>query len=332
MSEDHYKILGVDPSSSQSEIKKAYRSLALKYHPDKNDGDSSSEDRFKEIAEAYSVLSDKVKRKEYDRQRAAKPFEQAFRRYRAPTRESTFESFWENIRSAPKIVNTSLSISLEEAVKGVDKRIRYSFKDRCSKCDPAFAGYRSSAFGQGPLADCPQCSGSGKVKQQQGYVSIFMSCNNCRGSGRVRLANCEECNNSRSVSVDVEATLKIPPGIEDGNIQRLSNDKKNVVTMAKVTVIPSEEFARKGNDIYSKLEISLKEALLGCTKTVGLIRDSKGINIPPCIQAGTKIRIKKAGACSVGSNKFGDHYVEIIIKMPKKLTDLQKKAIKSLDD
>ena len=332
MSEDHYKILGVDPSSSQSEIKKAYRNLALKYHPDKNDGDSSSEDRFKEIAEAYSVLSDKVKRKEYDRQGSSEPFGREFRRHRSPARESTFESFWENIRSAPKIINTSLSISLEEAVKGADKRINYSFKDRCSKCDPAFTGYRPSSFGQGPLADCPQCSGSGKVKQQQGYVSIFMSCNNCRGSGKVRTASCEECNNSRSISVDVEATLKIPPGIEDGNILRLSNNKKNVVTMAKVIVAPSEEFKRRGNDIYSKLEISLKEALLGCAKTVELIRDSRGINIPPCIQTGTKIRIKKAGACSVGSNKFGDHYVEIIVKMPKKLTDLQKKVVSALDD
>jgi len=332
MLDHHYKTLGVPPSASLAEIKKAYKVLALKFHPDRNNGDPKSEEKFREVAEAYSVLSDSVKRKEAQGPTAG--YEAPFRRYnhKGEHKSSSIRSFWETVKTAPKVINTSINISFKESIDGVEKKIKYSFENICVDCDPKLEKYQNSSFDRKDLENCSQCFGAGKMRRQQGPVTIFLTCHNCRGAGKVRAGNCNVCDNSRKVSVEMKADLKIPAGIISGNVLRLINERENIITMVKIHVVPSDEFQRKGNDIYSNLEISLMEALLGSSKEVQLVRKKYNINIPECIQTGTKIRVKGQGACDVEKKVFGDHYIRIEIKMPKELTESQKNIIRQLDD
>jgi len=332
MLDHHYKTLGVSPSASLEEIKKAYKALALKFHPDRNNGDPKSEEKFREIAEAYSALSDYTKRK--DAQGPAAGYEAPFRRYNSKTNQgnSSFRSFWETVKIAPSVVKTSINISFEESIGGAEKKIKYSFENTCSDCNPGLDRYQKGPLDKGRLEGCPQCYGAGKIKQHQGPVTIFATCRNCRGAGRVRAGKCEACNNTRKVSAEINATLKIPAGIKSGNVLRLTSEDRNIITMISVFVAPSKEFERRGNDIFSNLKIPLTEALLGCSKEVQLVRKRCSINIPECIQTGTKIRVKGQGACNVDEEVFGDHYIEIEIKMPKELTEAQKNMIRKLND
>jgi molecular chaperone DnaJ len=305
-------------------VKKAYKELALKHHPDRNGGTPESESRFREIAEAYSALSSYEKNKEKS---SFKGYESIFKeqRGRKEYSSSSFKSFWDTIKTSPKIINSSVNITFNESIKGAEKKIEYSFKKACAECSVS----TGSSLGQ---SACPQCHGSGKMKQHQGYVTLFTACRNCKGSGRVRATDCNTCGGLREVNVDVRTILKIPEGVVSGNVLRLVSEDKNIITMVKVIVEKSDEFSRIGNDIFSNLEVTLKEALLGCTKEISLVRRKCSINIPECISAGTKIRVKGEGACTVSGKVFGDHFIKISIKMPKKLTEMQKNAIKSLED
>jgi molecular chaperone DnaJ len=332
MLDHHYKTLGVSRSASLEEIKKAYKVLALKFHPDRNNGDPKYEEKFREVAEAYSVLADSIKKK--DDKGFPGVYEAPFRPYnrRGQHSSTSFRSFWETVKAAPKIINTSITIGFKESIDGVEKKIKYSFENICTACSPSQDRHQGIGHDRDNLENCLQCHGAGKVRQVQGPVSIFMTCRNCSGIGRVRSKKCEICNNSRKIPMDMKTTIKVPAGITSGNVLRLTSEDKNIVTMVKVYVAPSNEFERKGNDIYSDLEISLAEALLGASKEVTLVRKKCNINIPECIQTGTKIRIKEQGACSVGSKVFGHHYIRISIKMPEKLTESQKNIIKQLND
>ena len=332
MFDHHYKTLGIPSSASLTEIKKAYKVLALKFHPDRNNGDPKSEKKFREIAEAYSALSDSAKRKEG--RGPTEGYEAPFEHYNRKGRHSnsSFRSFWETIKAAPKIVNTSINISFKESIDGVEKKIKYSFENICADCDPGLERYSGGPSDARVLENCSQCYGSGKMKRHQGLVTIFLTCHNCSGAGKVKAGTCNACNNLRKVSVEMKTTLKIPAGIISGNVLRLTSENENIVTMVKVFVVSSDEFERNGNDIYSNLQVSLAEALLGCSKEVTLVRKKCNINIPECIQTGTKIRVKGAGACDPGGKVFGDHYIKVEIKMPKKLTESQKNIIRQLNE
>jgi molecular chaperone DnaJ len=332
MFDHHYKTLGIPSSASLAEIKKAYKVLALKFHPDRNNGDPASEAKFREIAEAYSALSDSIKREKSRGPTGG--YEAPFRRYnhKGEYSNSSFRSFWDTVKAAPKVVNMSIDIGFRESIDGTEKKIKYSFENVCGDCDPKLGRHQGASFDVGLLENCPQCHGSGKMKQHQGLVTIFLTCRNCRGAGRVKSGRCETCNNSRKISVEMEAELKIPAGIVSGNILRLTSEDRGTITMVKIHVTPSDAFQRKGNDIYSNLEIPLMEALLGSSKEVQLVRKKCNINIPECIQTGTKIRVRGQGACNVDKKIFGDHYIRIEIKMPEKLTESQKNIIKQLND
>lgn len=332
MFDHHYKTLGIPSSASLAEVKKAYKVLALKFHPDRNDGDPASGARFREVAEAYSALSDLLKRE--GSQGPAAGYEAPFRRHnhKGGRSSSSFRSFWDTIKAAPKVINMSINIGFKESITGTEKKIKYSFEDVCADCDPKLGRYQGASFSPGALETCLQCHGSGKIKQPQGLVTIFLTCHNCRGAGKARPGKCEACNNSRKISAETKTILKIPAGIVNGNILRLTSEDRGTITMVKVYVIPSDEFQRKGNDIYSDIKISLKEALLGGSSEVQLVRKRCSIKIPECIQTGTKIRIRGEGACDIDGNIFGDHYISAEIKMPKKLTELQKNIIRQLDD
>ena len=229
MLDHHYKTLGVSPSASLAEIKKAYKVLALKFHPDRNNGDPKSEEKFREVAEAYSALSDSAKRREAGRPTAG--YEAPFRRYnhKGEHRGASFRSFWDTVKAAPKVVNTSISISFKESIDGAEKKIKYSFENICVDCDPKLGRHQGGSFDRGDLENCSQCRGSGKMKQHQGPVTIFLTCHNCRGIGKIKSGECKACNNSRKVSVEMKTTLKIPAGIVSGNILRLTSEDGDIV-------------------------------------------------------------------------------------------------------
>jgi molecular chaperone DnaJ len=347
MKTDYYKILGVSEEAEEKEIKKAYRKLALKYHPDKNPDDPSAEAKFKEASEAYNVLSDSEKRQMYDmygadRTRNAPPEGSSF--YGFAGFEDVFGDFGfgssrfreayndvgtrQSARNQKRVdeIQVSLNITFEDSIKGVSKNISFNYKANCKDCNGDGQDFSSE------MIICPHCKGSGKMKSTHGYVSVFLTCTACQGHGNVSKKSCSACNGARKVDKNQSIDVKIPAGIISGNTLRVRSKKDNLVTLIKVIVNPSDIFTRNKNDIYSELDISFKEALLGCSKSVQLVRKKYNINIPECIQPGTKLRIKNEGSTDVRGSSLGNHYVRVNVKFPEKLTDNQKKLIKEFED
>ena len=296
MDKDYYKILGVKKSSSPEEIRKAYKRLALKWHPDRNGGSSKSEEKFREVAEAYSFLSANCF--------SGKP--EDIRSHSFKERgwggNAKFKTFWDIIKEAPRVFNKELQISFEESIVGAEKKVSYSLDMRQSKCS--------------------SCNGTGRSNNSQRYASIFFRCNSCNGTGASKLGPEE---GPADGIIDVNVVIKIPAGIKNGNVLRVKDPGKGVTIMAKVKVSKSEEFARKGNNIISSLDISLKQALLGCEKEVALVRGSRRVVVPPCFQPGTSLRLKGEGVLG------GDHIIKVRVKFPKALSDYDKKLIRKLN-
>jgi molecular chaperone DnaJ len=341
MKEDHYKTLGISKEASEKEIKKAYRKLALKYHPDKNPDDPEAETKFKEASEAYNILSNSEKKQVYDRYGSKersfasddlhgfRGFEDVFGNGFGNSR---FRSFYEDIKSRNESqqqirmdeVQVSINITFEEAIKGTNKKISFNYKQNCHPCKGS--GRDSSS----EYAKCSNCDGKGKVETKQGYVSVFLTCRPCVGSGWAARNPCATCGGCGKADKDQIIDVKVPAGICNGNILRIINKKDNLIILTKIFIKPTDRFMRVGNDIHSELDISLTEALLGCTKSVQLIRKEYNINIPECIQPGTKMRVKKEGTTDVRGSNLGDHYIKINVKFPKGLTEKQKKMVKEL--
>lgn len=347
MKTDYYKILGVSEAAEEKEIKKAYRKLALKYHPDKNPDDPNAETKFKEVSEAYNILSDSEKRQMYDMYgddgignapnegsvfHGFAGFEDVFRDFGLGS--SRFREAYDDVDARQNAwhqnrvdeIRVSLNITFEDSIKGVNKNVSFNYKANCKDCNGGGQGFSSE------MIICPSCKGSGKIESTHGYVSVFLTCRACQGHGNVSKKSCSVCNGARKVDKNQSIDVRIPAGIVSGNTLRVRSKKDNLVTLIKVIVNPSDIFTRNKNDIYSELEISLKEALLGCSKSVQLVRRKYNINIPECIQPGTKLRIKNEGSTDVRGSILGNHYVKVSVKLPEKLTDNQKKLIKEFEN
>jgi molecular chaperone DnaJ len=341
MKEDYYKILGISRDATEKEIKKAYRKLALEYHPDKNPDNPEAESKFKEASEAYNVLSDQSKKQMYDRYGSEAPqgrhgpqgfggFEDVFRGFGFG--QSGFREFYNDMgqrgRSQQNVVNevqVGLNITFEESIKGTNKKISFNYKANCGKCNGNGQDFSSETI------VCPTCRGTGKMKTAQGYVTVFLTCHTCRGHGQTSKEPCNSCSGVGKTNENQSIDVKVPAGIFSGNMLRVINKKDNLITMIKVFVQPSDVFERNGNDIYSEVEVALSDALLGCSKTIQLVRKKYKVVIPECIQPGTKLRIKGEGATDVNGRSLGSHYVKVKVKLPEKLTDEQKALIKKFD-
>lgn len=323
MVKKYYEILGLKQGCSSEEIKRAYRSLAQIHHPDKNKGSKEASEKFKEIVEAYNILRDNKSRRAYDESQK-EFFRSNFKGHSHKSSGSNFSSFWENIKTAPRIIRVSLDLEFKESILGCEKKVVYEFETNCNECSTDSSGFRGFKNTKKGLKPCPQCSGTGKVSQHHGYLTITLSCKNCNGSGLVRDSFCNSCKDSGKIKNNGSVILKVPSGIQNGNVLRVKNDDRNIITMIKINVLKSKKFTRQGNDILSEEVISLKRALLGGEIKVELVNGTATVKVPSCTSNGDQITIKDKGAPCVGEATIGDHIVKIKINMPKNLTETQK--------
>ena len=343
---DYYEILGVSKTASDDEIKKAYRQLAIKYHPDKNKGDKASEDKFKEATEAYEVLRDPQKRSAYDRfgkqgvgaggpgfgQGAYTDFSDIFGDF-----GDIFGDFFgggggRTRRGGPargSDLRYNLEISLEDAALGKEYKIEIPRLEACTDC-----GGSGAAKGSNP-AICPDCGGLGQVRRAQGFFSVTTTCPRCSGKGTTISNPCKSCKGQGLLEKRRTINIKIPPGVESGSRLKVSGEGEAgpnggphgdlyVVTHIKRHSV----FERQGNDLVIHKKISLPMAVLGGEIEVPTI-DGKAVKmrIPEGTESGQVFRLKGNGIPYLGGYGKGDEHVVIQIEIPKKLTKKQKELM-----
>lgn len=362
---DYYDILQIARTATADEIKKAYRKKALQYHPDKNPGDAEAEKRFKEVSEAYEVLSDEKKRQVYDRygkeglQGAAagagmhgfSSMDEALRTFMGAFGmggggESIFDFFGggggaefggrEGRRGARQGASkrVNITISFEEAAKGVDKELAITNYVSCPVCSG-----RGANSTQG-VKTCKQCGGRGQVFEQRGFFNMTMTCPTCQGEGKVITDPCKNCQGQGAVKEKQHIKVHIPAGVDSG--MRLKMSGYGDAGQAGgppgdlyvfITVDAHELFERQGNDILLDLPISFTEAALGCKKDVpSLFHHSCRITIPEGTQNGKVFRVKGEGFPNVHGHGKGDLLVRIYVETPAGLSDRQKELLQEFSE
>ena len=339
---DYYEVLGVVKNASQEEIKKAYRKLALKYHPDKTKGDKASEEKFKEASEAYHILSDDKRKTNYD-QFGHAAFEgsgggQGFGGFDTSSFSDIFEDFFGDFGGGGSSSSSNnrgndlrydLNIDLEEAYSGVEKNVKYTTYKKCSGCSGSGA-----AKGSKPIS-CSYCSGKGKVRTNQGFFTIQQTCPQCSGYGETIGKPCEECSGNGKVQSNENITVKVPKGVDDGTRIRLSGkgeagtkNSSNGDLYLFISIDNHTIFKRSEENIYYELPITFSDASLGATVEVPSIDGGKSkIKIPPGTQHGKQFRLKGKGMPILRRNTFGDLYIRIITEVPISLSKRQKELL-----
>jgi len=357
---DYYKALEITREASASEIKKAYRKQAIKFHPDKNPGDPDAEKRFKEISEAYEVLSDDNKRSLYDRygkdavqgggagagmggmggggfasmDEALRTFMGAF-----GGGDSVFDSFFGGQgqggggqmrrQGASKRVN--ITLSFEEAAKGVEKELAIQKNISCKDCKG------KGASGTDGIKRCDRCGGQGQVFEQRGFFSMSMTCPRCDGEGRVITNPCKSCQGQGFVKEKQHVKVTIPAGVDSGMRMKMSGYGDDGIGGGPagdlyifIDVKAHEIFERDGNDLILDLPISFTEASLGCKKEVpSLLNHKCRLTVPPSTQNGKVFRVRGEGFPNVHGAGCGDLLVSIFVETP---TDLSKKQKELLEE
>lgn len=358
---DYYEILEIPKGASADEIKKAYRKKAIQFHPDKNPGDSEAEKRFKEISEAYEVLSDEKKRQIYDRygkegvssagmhggSGGFSSMEEALRTFMGAFGgnggDSIFESFFGGApgggrgsagggrvhrQGASKRVN--ITISFEEAARGVDKELAITNYVSCTQCQGRGAAQPNS------IKKCDRCNGAGQVFEQRGFFSMSMACPQCHGEGQVITDPCKNCRGQGLVKEKQHVKVHIPAGVDTGMRLKMSGygdagqgagPAGDLYVFINVEAHPI--FEREGNDIILDLPITFSEAALGCKRDVpALSAKACRITIPEGTQNGKIFRVKGEGFPNVHGQGKGDLLVRVFVETPTKLTDRQKELLR----
>jgi molecular chaperone DnaJ len=352
---DYYEVLGVSRDASADDLKKAYRKLAVKYHPDKNPGDKSAEEKFKEVSEAYDILSDDEKRAAYDRYGHAAfaggmggpgadgggggfhdPFD-VFREVFGGQGGGIFESFFGGPggggrggrrRDGPQRgsdLRYGIEITLEEAASGTEREIEYDRQNQCKQCNGS-----GSASGSGRKT-CRTCGGAGQVIAARGFFQIQQTCPDCHGSGEVISDPCKNCSGTGRSREHTKLRVKIPAGIEDGSRLRSTGNGDHGANGGPpgdlyivVGIKPHEIFEREGDDLHCRMPLSFTTAALGGEATVPTLEGRATLKIPAGTQNDTTFRLRGKGVKSLGDDRHGDLYVHVQIAVPTKLTAEQR--------
>jgi len=352
---DYYEVLGVSKTASDDEIKKAYRKLAKQYHPDVHPGDKEAEAKFKEAGEAYAVLSDPDKRRQYD-QFGHSAFEQGgggaggfdFSGDMGDIFGDIFgDLFGGGRRSSGRANNgpmkganlrTGIRITFEEAVFGCEKEIDLTLKDECEKCHGTGAKPGSSP------ETCQKCHGSGQVTFTQqslfGMVRNVQTCPDCRGTGKIIKDKCPDCYGSGYISKKKTIKVSVPAGIDNGQSIRIrgkgepgTNGGERGDLLVEVSVSRHPIFQRQDYDIYSTAPMSFAQAALGGDVRISTVDGDVLYTVKPGTQTDTKVRLRGKGVPTLRNKDVrGDHYVTLVVQVPTKLTSEQKELLQKFDD
>ncbi|MBR5223704.1 MAG: molecular chaperone DnaJ [Clostridia bacterium] len=357
---DYYEVLGVDRSASDDELKKAYRKAAKKYHPDLNPGDAQAEKSFKEVNEAYEVLSDKEKRSRYDQfgHAGVDPNFGAGGGYGGGFTGDfgdfgdlgdLFGSFFgggfggggrRSNPNAPKRGNdasAAVNISFEEAAKGCKKTVKVTKIDTCDECGGSGAKKGTTT------KTCPVCNGSGRVTSAQrtpfGVFQTQTVCSHCNGKGKVIENPCQKCNGKGRIRHTVEEVVEIPAGIDDGQVINMRGKGDSGVNggpsgdlRINVNVRPHPIFNRSGYDVYCEIPITFVQAALGADITVPTLDGKVKFTIHEGTQPGDEFKLKGKGIQRLNYSGKGDQYVKIVVEIPKNLSKEQKEKLKEFEN
>jgi len=353
---DYYDILGLAKNASDDEIKKSYRKLAMKFHPDRNPEDKGAEEKFKEAKEAYEMLSDPQKRAAYDRfghagvdPNAAAAAAGGFGGmggggFNGGFAEAFGDIFGDIFGSAAGSrggrsnafrgadLRYNMEISLEQAAHGFATDIRVPAWESCEVC-----GGTGAKPGTKPKS-CSTCGGSGAVRMAQGFFSIQQTCPTCHGSGRVITHPCQNCHGDGRVKHNKVLEVSIPAGIDEGQRIRLAGKGEPGVNggppgdlYVEIRITPHEVFQRDGDDLHCEVPISMASAVLGGDIEVGTLKEKVSIAIPEGTQSGKTFRLRGKGIKGVRSSYPGDLYCHVRVETPVRLTEKQKKLLREFD-
>lgn len=338
---DYYAVLGVDKSASADDLKKAYRKLALKYHPDRNAGDKGAEDHFKEANEAYSVLSDPQKRQMYDQFGHAGPagsggfdfgqgggFSDVF--------GDIFEEFFGgqsgqrgSRAQRGSDLRYNLTITFEEALLGKEGKIKLRRPEQCGQC-------KGTGAKSGATKRCTTCQGQGQVRFQQGFFTVSRTCSACGGTGSIIADPCPKCHGRKYIDREKSISVRIPPGVDSGTRLRVSGEGEIGFNggppgdlYVVITVGDHPQFARDGDNILYEASMSFVKAALGATIEVPTIKGKTPLKIPAGTQDGKILRLKGLGFPSLRGHGIGDQVVKIRITIPTKLSAEQRESLEA---
>lgn len=344
--QDYYELLGVSKSADEKEIKRAYKKLAMQYHPDRTQGDKEKEEKFKEIQEAYEVLSDKQKRANYDQYGHA-AFEQGFGAGGGGFGGADFGDIFGDMfgdifggggRGHQRVVRGDdlrydLEITLEEAVKGTTKDIKIHTLVPCETC------HGSGAEAGSKVETCPHCHGSGRLRRQQGFFVTEQPCHFCHGTGKKIEKPCKTCHGDGRVNKPKNLSVKIPAGVDTGNQLRLSGEgaagENGAPAGDLYVVIHVKEhhiFERDGSNLYCEVPISFTMAALGGEIEVPTLDGRVKLKIPEETQTGKLFRMRGKGVTSTRSGYAGDLICRIVVETPVKLKEEQKELLRKLEE
>ena len=338
---DYYEVLGLARDASDQDIKSAYRKLALQHHPDRNPGDQAAEDKFKEAAEAYSVLADPDKRARYDRFGHAGVAGAGGAGFNA----DVFGDFWDILgdffgfgggsrRGGPTRgadLRYDLEISFEDSFKGTDTTIQIPREERCDTC------HGSGAAAGTQKEQCQQCRGTGQLRFQQGFLVVARTCGNCRGTGEIVRTPCAPCRGTGLVTRERRVTVRIPAGIADSQRLRLHGEGEHGTAggptgdlYVVIHVKAHPVFQREGDDLYIETHVPFPVMAMGGTFMVDGPAGELQVEVPAGTASGSLIPFRGKGMASVNGRGKGTLYVRVVVQVPRKISKEQRKLIEQL--
>ncbi|HVA81753.1 MAG TPA: molecular chaperone DnaJ [Candidatus Binataceae bacterium] len=342
---DYYEVLSVSRGASDEELKKAYRRLAIQFHPDRNPGNKEAEERFKELNEAYQVLSDPERRAQYDRFGHAAfqnaqgqgpfggfDFTQGFEEVFSDIFGDFFGTGRGRARSHTRRgddLRYDLEVEFEEAARGAEKTVRFQRLTRCDACNGSRARGGAAAATQ-----CPNCHGSGQVRTQQGFFSISTTCGQCRGEGVIIADPCLKCQGQGRIRKSESLSVKIPAGVDNGSRLKLRGEGEAGYASGPagdlyvvIHVKEHELFVRQDNDVVIEVPISFPQASLGSEIDVPTLEGKVKLKIPAGTQSGKVLRLKGKGIVDLHGYGHGDQLIRVVVETPRSLTTRQRELL-----